>query len=373
MVRQVNVGIVGLGYWGPNLVRNFSSVQDCSVKAVCDKNPRRLDHIGRLYPAVKGLAEYEEMVSDPGIDAIVIATPAPLHHSLGRRALENGKHVFVEKPMAMTCAECHDLVCLAESRGLTLMVGHTFLYSPPVRKIKEIVANGDIGSICYISSRRLNLGLFQKDLNVVWDLAPHDISIICYIMGESPNALNCQGHAHLTPHVEDVSNMTLYFPAGGFATIQNSWLDPRKVREMTIVGTRRMIVYDDLEPLQKIRIYDVRVETPPHYDTFAQFQFSYHYGDMYAPRIEQEEALKVECSHFVDCIRSRGRPLSSGVEGRDLVCVLEAASRSLKSDGSRVAVNYALPAAAAAAPAAPASKTEAGKHRRHVEALVEAL
>ncbi len=338
MTPTVNVGIVGCGYWGPNLVRNFNAVRDCHVKMVCDRDPHRLAHIGKLYPTLTTATDFESLLSDAQVDAVVVATPARKHFELARRALESGKHVFIEKPMATSSKDCDQLVHLAAKNNRTLMVGHTFLYSAPVRKIKQIVDAGDLGPICYVSSRRLNLGLFQKDINVVWDLAPHDISVISYVMGQVPCAVNCQGHAHLTPNVEDVANLTLQFPSGGFATVHNSWLDPRKVREMTIVGTRRMIVYDDLEPLQKIRIFDVRVETPPHYDTFAQFQFSYHYGDMYAPRIEQDEALKTECEHFIDCIRTGTKPLSSGTEGRDLVSVLEAASASLQQDGARVEV-----------------------------------
>lgn len=338
MTHKLNVGIVGCGYWGPNLVRNFNSVPDCRVQVVCDTNPSRLAHIARLYPDVATNTQFAALLNGAALDAVVIATPAPLHYPLARQALEANKHVFIEKPMATSSRDCEELVRLAERKHRTLMVGHTFLYSAPVRKIKQIVDAGDLGPICYISSRRLNLGLFQKDINVVWDLAPHDISVICYVMGQVPCAVNCQGHAHVTPNVEDVTNMTMQFPSGGFATVHNSWLDPRKVREMTIVGTRRMIVYDDLEPLQKIRIYDVRVETPPHYDTFAQFQFSYHYGDMYAPRLEQDEALKTECEHFVECIRTGATPLSGGDAGRDLVRVLEAASTSLKQGGARVSV-----------------------------------
>ena len=195
------------------------------------------------------------------------------------------------------------------------MVGHTFIYSAPVSRIKEIVKSGDIGEIQYISSRRLNLGLFQKDINVAWDLAPHDISIILYLLGKPPVSVNCQGKAHIHKGIEDVTNMSLDFDNGGFATIHSSWLDPNKIREMIIVGSKRMIVYDDNEPLEKIKIYDKRVEAPPHYDTFAEFQYSYHYGDMYAPYIKQTEPLKVEAQHFLDCIKTGKTPESSGVDG----------------------------------------------------------
>jgi predicted dehydrogenase len=226
------------------------------------------------------------------------------------------------------------LIDIAERKGLVLMVDHTFLYSAPVRKIVEIVQAGDLGEIRYINSRRLNLGLFQKDINVAWDLAPHDISIILHILGEFPVAVNCQGNAHVTPQVEDVTNMSLLFPHKRFATIQSSWLEPRKIREMTIVGSRRMIVYDDLRTREKIRIYDVRVERPPHYDTFAEFQYSYHYGDSYIPHLQQEEPLTLACRHFIDCIETNSAPMTSGRQGLELIRVLEGASASLKMNGA---------------------------------------
>ena len=241
--------------------------------------------------------------------------------------------------MASSAAECEELIEIAEQNGLVLMVGHTFLYSAPVRKIAEIVQAGDIGEIRYINSRRLNLGLFQKDINVAWDLAPHDISIILHILGEQPQTVNCQGNAHVTSGVEDVTNISLSFSRKRFATIQSSWLEPRKVRDMTIVGTRRMIVYDDLQPNEKIRIYDVRVERPPHYDTFAEFHYSYHYGDSYIPHIQQEEPLKVECQHFLDCIENGTSPLTNGYQGLELVRILEASSKSLKERGAPVALS----------------------------------
>jgi len=334
MADEIGVAVIGCGYWGPNLIRNFQALDDCRLKLVCDKSADRLAHMKRLYPGVETSTDADAALAD-GIDAVVIATPVFLHHELGRQALAAGKHTFIEKPMAATSAQCDELVALAEEKSLTLMTGHTFLFSSPVRKIKEIIDSGDLGAIRYISSRRLNLGLFQQDINVVWDLAPHDLSIIMYLMGQPPVAVNCQGNANVTPGIEDVANLTLQFEGAGFAMVHNSWLDPKKVREMTIVGTHRMIVYDDLEPLHKIRIYDVRVERPPHYDTFAEFQYSYHYGDLYVPYIKQEEPLQVECRHFLDCIRSGATPISSGRNGADLVRILEAADRSLKSGGAQ--------------------------------------
>jgi predicted dehydrogenase len=228
------------------------------------------------------------------------------------------------------------LVDIAQKQGLVLMIGHTFLYSPAVRKIKEIIDRGDVGDIRYICARRLNLGLFQKDINVAWDLAPHDISIILHLLEEQPYSVNCRGSAHVTPGVEDVTSMSLSFRKDRSAIIHSSWLDPRKVREMTIVGSKRMIVYDDVAQQEKIRIFDSRVERPPHYDTFAEFHYAYHYGDTYAPYIKQEEPLKTECQHFLECIQHGKQPLTSGEKGLELVKILEASSASLKLGGSPV-------------------------------------
>jgi predicted dehydrogenase len=320
MSRPINIGIVGYGYWGPNLVRNFKSLKGCTVKLVCDPNPKRLAHLHDLYPDIETYSDFNLMLKNGDVEALAIATPVHFHYSLARTALEAGKHTFIEKPMASSVAECRSLCALAKERDLTLMVGHTFLYSSPVRKIKEIVDSQELGDLCYISSRRLNLGLFQQDINVVWDLAPHDLSIIAY----------------LNQATEDIANLTLFLENTGFAMVHSSWLDPRKVREMTIVGTKKMLVYDDLEPLQKIRIYDQHVDAPPHYDTFGEFHYSYHYGDMVAPHLKQEEPLKVECQHFLDCIQSRETPFSNGYQGLQVVAILESASESIKRGGERV-------------------------------------
>jgi predicted dehydrogenase len=244
--KILNIGVVGCGYWGPNLIRNFRALQDCRMKVICDQDVNRLKQLKNLYPEVQTETDFDKTIADKHLDAIVIATPVRFHFKMAKAALEAGKHVFIEKPMASSSAECEELNSIARSKGLTLMIGHTFLYSAPVRKIKEIVKSGDIGQIQYISSRRLNLGLYQKDINVAWDLAPHDISIILYIMEHSPTSVNCRGNCHITPGIEDVTNMALTFPNNQLATVHNSWLDPRKVREMTIVGTRRMIVYETM-------------------------------------------------------------------------------------------------------------------------------
>ena len=341
MTKSINVGVVGCGYWGPNLIRNFRALPNCRLKTMCDISEDRLKHLKGLYAEVEGTTKFEDLLNDPELDAIAVATAVRFHFPMAKASLLAGKHTFIEKPMAASTAECQELVELAQKKGLILMVGHTFLYSPAVRKIKEIVDNGDIGDIRYISARRLNLGLFQKDINVAWDLAPHDISIILYIMGEMPQTVNCQGTAHITPGIEDVATVNLTFSKERSAIIQSSWLDPKKIREMTIVGSARMIVYDDVAPQEKIKIFDVRVERPPHYDTFAEFHYAYHYGDVYSPYIKQDEPLKTECQHFLDCIRNGRAPITSGTRGMEVVKILEASSLSLRQNGGPIVFDRA--------------------------------
>ena len=337
MSKQIKVGVVGCGYWGPNLVRNFRSLPGCQLKTMCDISVERLKHLKALYPEVKGEMNYEAMLADGSVDAVAVATSVKMHFPMAKAAMEAGKHTLIEKPMAASVAQCEELIEVAKQNGVVLMVGHTFLYSPAVKKIKEIVDRGDLGQIRYICARRLNLGLFQKDINVAWDLAPHDISIILHLLREFPESVNCSGSAHVTPGIEDVTSMCLRFGKDRSAIIHCSWLDPRKVREMTIVGSKRMVVYDDVAQQEKIRIFDARVEHPPHYDTFAEFHYAYHYGDTYSPYLKQEEPLKSECQHFIDCILESRQPLSCGVRGMELVRILEASSASLRQGGSRVA------------------------------------
>jgi predicted dehydrogenase len=353
MAKPTTIGVIGCGYWGPNLIRNLRSLSDCRLKLMCDVSQERLKHLHSLYPDVECETRFENVVKDAELDAVVIATPVRHHFAMAKASLLAGKHTLIEKPMASSSAECEELIAIARQNGLVLMVGHTFLYSAAVRKIKEIVDHNDIGEIRYISARRLNLGLFQKDINVAWDLAPHDLSIILHIMEESPYSLNCRGAAHVTPGMEDVTSMTLQFTKQRSAIVQSSWLDPRKIREITIVGSKRMIVYDDVAPQEKIKIFDVRVERPPHYDTFGEFQYAYHYGDVYCPHIKQDEPLKTECQHFVDCIRHGTVPLTSGSMGLEVVRILEASSVSVKQDGIPVSLSprTAAPATSGHAPA----------------------
>jgi len=337
--KDLNIAVVGCGYWGPNLIRNFQFLPNCKVKKVCDLDKDRLDHVKKLYPEVETTEDLNDLIIDEEVDAVVVATPVGMHYEMAKVSMQAGKHTLIEKPMTTTTAKCKELINIAESNNLILMVGHTFIYSPPVRKIKQIVCAGDLGELQYISTRRLNLGLFQPDINVTWDLAPHDISIILYIMKEEPVSVNCQGKAHINQKIEDVTSLTLNFANGGFATLQSSWLDPIKVRDMTFVGSKRMLLYDDIETHEKIKIYDKRVETPPHYDTFAEFHYSYHHGDMYSPSLKQYEPLRKECQHFLDCIKANKKPESGGYEGLKVVLILEAASESLRREGAKVDIS----------------------------------
>jgi predicted dehydrogenase len=339
--RLGGIAVVGLGYWGPNWVRNLQHLHCARRVIACDLDARRRGHIQELYPAVEATADFDEVLRDPEIEGVVVATPVSTHYKLARMALENGKSVLVEKPLAMSRREAGELVRLARGCGRVLMVGHTFLYSAPVLKMREIVQSGEIGDIFYISSVRANLGLFQHDVNVAWDLATHDISIILMLADRLPEAVSCQGQSHYRKEVEDVALLTLHFPHNVIAFIHVSWLDPNKIRRTTIVGSRKMLVYDDTAPQEKIRIYDRGVNMQRYYDTFGEFQFSYRYGDILIPRIEESEPLRQECEHFVGCIRNGGTPRTDGVNGLHVVSVLEAANISLREGGRMVPVSYA--------------------------------
>jgi predicted dehydrogenase len=333
---MINVAVIGCGYWGPNLLRNLWSLPGCTVLGVCDKDQDRLDHMASLYAGLRTVQDHEELLSEKNLDAVVVATPVNSHNPLAIECLSAGKHVFVEKPLADSVEAGTEMVNAAAAASRVLMVGHTYVYSPPVNQIKEIVDSGEIGDVLYINSRRLNLGLFQKDINVMWDLAPHDLSIILYLLGHDPVTVSCQGADHFNRGIEDITNLTLMFPNEVLVSVQSSWLDPRKIREMTIVGSKKMIVYDDTEPLEKVKIYDKRVEVPPHYDTYAEFQFSYHYGDISIPYVKQAEPLKIETQHFLSCIEEGCECQSGGEEGLRVVSILERANESLHSNGARI-------------------------------------
>lgn len=285
------------------------------------------------HPATRAFADLDVFLRNGGVEAVAVATGPRSHFEVARACLLAGKHVCVEKPLAMSVAECDELIRLAAERSLVLMTGHTFLYAPALRKVLEIAASGEIGEVRHVACRRLNLGIVRRDIHVLWDLAAHDISIVLALFGQYPEAVSAQGSANLNPGVPDVANLWLRFPGQRSATILNSWLTPHKTREVTIIGSRQLVVYDDVAKHDKVRIFNSRVEAPPHFDTFAEFHFAYHYGDVFTPHVMEDEPLRVECAHFVDCVRGGTRPLSAGEQGREVVRILEAADQSLASNG----------------------------------------
>jgi predicted dehydrogenase len=326
----MKIGIVGCGYWGPNLVRNVMANERCTALAVCDSKLPRLESIKRRFPSVELWSDARAMFADESLDGVMIATPVSSHHALGRAALLAGKHVFIEKPFAASISEAEELVELARSRGRTLMVGHTFLYSPPVRKIKEIIDRGDLGEIYYIASSRVNLGIHQKDVSVLWDLAPHDLAMIFHWLSETPSDVSASGQAFVQPGIPDVAFVNLRFPSGAMANVHVSWLSPSKLRQMTIVGSRKMLVYDDTASAERVKIFDKGVD---HHDprSFGEFQLSYRTGDIVSPRLDTAEPLAVEAEEFLRCMASGDTPLTDGWNGLEVVRALELADRSLVS------------------------------------------
>ena len=335
---MLRVGVIGLGYWGPNLVRCLDGLPDCEVVAIVDRDQQRLEHVARNVPEATTTTEADDVIDPMAVDAIVLATPTKTHYALARQALLQGIHVFVEKPLATTSAECEELIRLAAKRDLTLFVGHIFLHSAPVVRLKELVDGGNLGDICYIASSRLNLGPIRRDVNALWDLAPHDVSIMLHLLGELPTGVRCSGLAYLNEHVHDVCSLMLDFGKRRIGISHVSWLDPRKKREMTVVGSKQMAVYNDLEPLEKIKVYDIGVETPDYADSFGEYQFTYRYGDTYSPRLEEHEPLKAECQNFVRCVLDGSAPITGGENGLHVVAVLEAAEKSLHNGGGHVEV-----------------------------------
>jgi len=336
---MLNIGVIGCGYWGPNLIRNFIQLPESQVVRVADLDKERLERMGQLYPWVETTQDYREIIDDGHIDVVAIATPVHTHFKFATESLSANKHVFVEKPMASSVEESEKMIALAERHSLKLMVGHTFLYTAAVRKMKEIIDSGELGKIYYVNAQRLNLGLFQKDINVIWDLAPHDIAIMLHLLGEKPYAVSAVGASHVNPSIEDVGVITMRFSGELIGFIQSSWLDPDKIRKMTVVGSKKMMVYDDVQPAEKIRIYDKRVERPKHYDTYAEFAYSYKYGDTLIPRIEGTEPLRTQLSHFLDCIVNNQEPLTNGRSGLAVVRILEGAQKSLNTGNAWVKID----------------------------------
>ena len=358
------VGVVGAGYWGPNLIRNLTELPGAPLAAVADANPARLATIRARYPAITLHDSGTALFADPSVDAVVIATPAETHYALAGEALDHGKHVFVEKPLATSGDQCLDLARRADEAGLTLMTGHTFLHNDALRWTRQQVQSGTLADVMYLYSRRLNLGQVRQDINVVWNLAPHDISIMGFLTGARPIRVSCAGYAYLQPGVEDVAFVTLEYPpvtAGGAsrsAHVHVSWLDPHKVREVVVVGTRQMIVYDDVDADRVIQVYDKgvdKVPTPGHADgnggadlreraeSYGDFKLMLRWGDLHIPRLRVTEPLRNEMAHFIHCVASGDRPLTDAVNGWEVVRVLEACDQSLTRGGAPVEIDWGVP------------------------------
>jgi predicted dehydrogenase len=333
---MIGVGVIGYGYWGPNLVRNFSDVAGCRVVAVSDTRSERLVQLQQRYPAIKTTTDYRELLNDSSIDAIVVATPVATHFDLSMQALHAGKHVFVEKPMTTSVEQAERLLDYATSCQRIIMVDHTFVFTGAVRKIKDLVDTGQLGQLYYYDSVRVNLGLFQNDVNVLWDLAAHDIAIMDYVLGTQPTVVAATGIAHIPGQPKDVAYLTCLFNDNLIAHFHVNWLSPVKVRRTLIGGARRMILYDDVEPSEKVKIYNKGIALNSDTESKYQLLVSYRAGDMWAPQLDMTEALRLEALHFVECLEQNKKPLTDACAGLRVVRVLEAASMSLTQGGRPV-------------------------------------
>jgi predicted dehydrogenase len=331
---MIRFGVIGYGYWGPNIVRNLRGLDSTQVVAICDKSEVALRRAKQAFPGVHVTHDASELLSSPDIDAIAVITPVWTHFELAKSALKNGKHVFVEKPFTSTSAQAEELINLAEQKNLQIMVDHTFLFTGAVKKIRQLIDDNTLGKLYYYDSTRVNLGLFQHDVNVIWDLAPHDLSIVDYLIGERPEAIVATGEKHLNG-LTDVAYLTAYFPDNVIAHINVNWLSPVKVRTTLIGGEKKMVVWNDLEVDEKIKVYDRGVNMSSREGVY-NLLVSYRSGDMWSPKIEAIEALKAELSYFVDCIHSGDSPINDGMAGLRVVRILEAAEESLNRKGEAV-------------------------------------
>ncbi len=345
---MIRVGVIGYGYWGPNIVRNVRNLQECRVDMVCDKSPACLERVRRAYADVATCTDPQDVIKCASLDAVAVITPVWTHFELAKAALEAGKHVFVEKPFTATSQQAEELIELAAKKKRTIMVDHTFLYTGAVKKIQTLIEDGTLGDLYYYDSTRVNLGLFQHDVSVIWDLAPHDLSIMDYLIKEQPEAIVATGQSHFNGH-EDVAFITVYFPHNIIAHINVNWLSPVKIRTTLIGGEKKMLVWNDLEADEKIRVYDKGVDINSQQNVY-QLLVSYRSGDMWVPRVQQQEALAVELAHFVDCINTGKTAISDGIAGLRVVRMLEAAEKSMHNRGELVYVTD-LPKAVGAAAA----------------------
>jgi predicted dehydrogenase len=331
-MEPIRVGVIGAGYWGPNLIRNFTELPDAELRIVCDLNQERLDHISLRYPDIFTTQNYYEIL-ESDVEAIAIATPVSTHYKLAMDCLYAGKHVLIEKPIAGCSLEAREIVLTGRKQGKIVMAGHTFVYNPAVLAIKEIIASGDLGHVYYINSTRVNLGLYQPDINVVWDLAPHDISILLCILGIEPISASARGGMFVKKGVHDVAYLSIYFPEGVMADLRVSWLDPCKIRRITVVGSKKMLVYDDIESVDKVKIFNKGVDIQPYSDTYEEFHMAYRYGEEVVYPLNWKEPLKMECLDFVNCIQSGVPPRSRGEDGLKVIQIIEAAQKSLFNGG----------------------------------------
>ena len=332
MTKTIRVGVIGAGYWGPNIVRNLYEAPGAEAVAVADLSQERLDAISKRFPSLRVTTDYREVIGDPTIDAICIVTPVGTHRKFAEEAFAAGKHVLVEKPLAQSVSDAEAIVRAQERAGKTLMVGHTFVYNPAVEVVKRILDSDGIGTVYYLDSQRVNLGLHQFDTNVLWDLGPHDVSITLYWLDQEPEWVQCSGASFAQPDIEDVVFLMIGFPSGAIAHAHLSWLAPSKLRRTVVVGSRKMAVYDDTLPAERVKVYDRGVEAI----SIEELRRSYRAGDVHSPRIPETEPLQLEMRHFVDCINGDALPLSGGEAGTRVVRVLEAGMRSLRTGGARV-------------------------------------
>lgn len=337
-MTAIRVGAIGYGYWGPNLARNFYELSGSELVAIVDRKEEQLKRAKSKYPDIVLTKDYNELF-DMGLDAIVISTPPKTHFEIAKECLSNGLHVLVEKPMVLNSRDAEELIELAKTTGLTLMVGHIFEYNSAVIEMKNYIDSQELGDIYYIDTARLNLGLFQRDSNVLWDLAPHDISTLLFMLGQTPVSVSAHGMACVTEGIHDVAFLNLVFPDNLMAYIHVSWLDPCKVRRVTVVGSQKMAVYNDLGAEGKIKLYDKGVD-PEYTDTFGEFQYAYRTGDITIPSFRFVEPLREECQHFLDCIKNGTEPRSSGLDGLRVIKILEAADRSMKNGSTREVIQW---------------------------------
>lgn len=331
---MLRMGVIGYGYWGPNIARNFGSVDGVRIASISDKNPDALKRAQKAFPGIELTSDHRNITTSPAIDAVAVVTPVSLHYSIAREALQNGKHIFVEKPFTATVAEAEELIELAAQKNLTIMVDHTFLFTGAVRKMKELIDQGELGNLCYYDSMRVNLGLFQHDVNVIWDLAPHDLAIMDHLIPVRPEAILATGGNHYTPH-EYVAYLTIHYGNNIIGHLNVNWLSPVKVRTTLLGGEKKMLVWNDLDPDMKIKVYDKGVEIRNKEGVY-DLLVSYRSGDMWAPKLDQTEALKLEAEYFVDCVENGKTPFNDGVAGMRIVHMLEGAGKSLKHRGELV-------------------------------------